>query len=109
MKEAKAPRTQGELRSFLGMAGYSMNFIQGYANIISPLRELQKKKRWDWNEECQEAFERLRNCLTESTMLHHYVPGRETQLMTDASNSGLGACLMQKSGKDKPFHVVSYW
>ena len=108
LNEAKAPRTQGELRSFLGMAGYSMNFIQGYASIINPLRELQKKKRWDWNKECQEAFERLRNCLTESTMLHHYVPGRETQLMTDASNSGLGACLMQKSGKDQPYHVVSY-
>ena len=45
LNEAKAPRTQGELRSFLGMAGYSMNFIQGYASIINPLRELQKKKR----------------------------------------------------------------
>ena len=41
-------------------------------------------------------------------MLYHYVPGRETQLMVDASGSGLGACLVQRKGKDQPFQVVSY-
>ena len=108
LKEAKAPRSQAELRSFLGMAGYSMRFIKDFANIVHPMRVLQKNKKWEWNKECQESFEKLTGCLSEHTMLHHFVPGKETEIIVDASGTGLGACLVQRKGKDKPFHVVSY-
>ena len=42
LQEAKAPESQAELRSFLGMAGYSMRFIQDFAQIVHPLREQAK-------------------------------------------------------------------
>ena len=107
-REAKAPRNQAEIRSFLGMAGFSMRFIHDYANVVHPLRALLKEKKWNWNEECEAAFSKLKSCLTEQTLLHHYVPGKETELVVDASQKGLGAVLLQKGRKSEPFHVVSY-
>ena len=40
LNEAEAPRNQAELRSFLGMSGYSMGFIKDFANIVHPMREV---------------------------------------------------------------------
>ena len=108
LKEAKAPRNLVELRSFLGMAGYSMRFIHDFARIVHPMREMLKGKKWDWNVECQSAFEELKVCLSEQTLLHHYVPGSETEVVVDASMTGLGAVLVQKDSKQAPFHVVAY-
>jgi hypothetical protein len=85
-----------------------MKFIPDFAQIVHPLRQLQKAKKWDWGIECQQAFVKLRNCLSEQTMLHHYVPGRETEVIVDASGTGLGAVLVQKPSKNQPFQVVSY-
>ena len=53
LKEAQAPRSQAELRSFLWMAGYSMRFIKDFANIVYPMGVLQMNKKWEWNKECQ--------------------------------------------------------
>ena len=99
LKEAKAPLNASELRSFLGMAGFSMRFIHNFANIVSPMRLMMKNKKWDWNTECQSAFEKLKTCLSEQTLLHHYVPGHDTEVIVDASLTGLGAVLVQRKSK----------
>ena len=36
------------------------------------------------------------------------MPGKETELVVDASKTGLGAILLQKPSKNQPFHVVAY-
>ena len=108
LSEAAPQKTLSELHSFLGMAGYSMRFIPDFASMVHPLRQMLKSKKWDWNQECNEAFERLKKCLTEQTLLHHYIPSRETEVIVDASNTGLGAILTQKANKNEPFHAVAY-
>ena len=108
LRDAKPPETKAELRSFLGMAGYSMRFIGNFAAIVHPLRELLKAEKWSWDEYCKTAFEEVKDSLSEQTLLHHYMPGRETELVVDASNTGLGACLLQKPSKHKPFQIVAY-
>lgn len=48
------PTTVSEVRSLLGMTQYVSRFIQGYATITSPLRNLtQQEVPWTWNEEQQ--------------------------------------------------------
>ena len=44
---------------------------------------------------CQERFEKLTGFLSEHTMLHHLVPGKEIEIIIDASGTGLGGCLVQ--------------
>ena len=108
LKQVSQPTSQSELRSFMGMAGYSMTFIPNFAQIAHPLRELAKGKRWSWPDECQAAFEKLKKELSDQSLLNHYVPGRETELVVDASLTGLGAVLVQRASRNEPYHSVMY-
>jgi hypothetical protein len=45
---AGPPKSKEELRSLLGMAGFSERCIPNYAKVTAPLRELLKEGTWDW-------------------------------------------------------------
>ena len=108
LKQVAAPKDMAELRSFLGMAGYSMAFIPNFSQTVHPLWELAQTKRWQWPEECQGAFEKLKAELSEQSLLNHYVPGRETEVIVDASLTGLGAVLVQRASRTEPYRAVVY-
>ena len=108
LKEVAAPKDMSELRSFLGMAGYSMQFIPNYSQLTHPLRELAKLKKWSWTSEYQTAFESLKEKLCENSLLHHYMPGRETEVVVDASLTSLGVVLAQRASNKEPYRAVLY-
>jgi hypothetical protein len=57
----KPPTTVSEIRSFLGLAGYYRRFIEGFSKIVKPLTSLlEKDKKFEWSEACQDSFEELR-------------------------------------------------
>ena len=59
-----------ELRSFLGLANYYKRFIRGYSKIACPLTDLLKKERkWEWDAECQAAFQKLKDAITSEPVL----------------------------------------
>ena len=54
-----APTTVGEIRSFLGLAGYCWRFIENFSKIAKPMTELLKKDtKFKWTEECEASFHR---------------------------------------------------
>ena len=60
----KAPTTVGEIRSFLGLAGYYRRFIENFSKIAKPMTELLKKDtKFKWAEECKASFQELKKCL----------------------------------------------
>ena len=57
IKEHGVPQRKEEVRSFLGMAGYLDNFIQGYVSMAAPLHQHTKKEtKFHWREEEHKAF-----------------------------------------------------
>ena len=57
----------GEVRSFLGLANYFLEFIQGYSKVVLPLTSLtQKGKVFEWTNACQEAFNMVKKLLTQA-------------------------------------------
>ena len=55
-----SPKTQKEVRSFLGHPGYYHCFIENFTKIATPLfKLLMKDIEFQWTESCQSAFEVL--------------------------------------------------
>ena len=66
----KPPRNVTEVRSFLGLAGYYLRFVQGFSVIASSLtRLLRKGVNLKWDDKCQSNFERLKEILVEALVL----------------------------------------
>ena len=99
----KPPRNVTEMRSFLGLAGYYLRFVQGFSVIASSLtRLLRKGVKFEWVDKCQSSFERLKEILVEEPVLIQPTSGRDYTVYSHASRIGLGCVLMQ-DGK-----VVAY-
>lgn len=101
------PKTDTELRGFLGITSYYRRFVPLYAKIASPLQNLLKgnskkgKKKHRplgvgaWDESCDTAFEELKRKLTSAPILGHPDFTKPYVLEIDASFNGLGAVLSQ--------------
>ena len=62
--ERKAPTNVKQLQQFLGLCGYYRKFIKDFAKIAAPLYQLLKKNEiWNWKDNCQQAFELLKEKL----------------------------------------------
>ena len=64
------PRTKREIRGFLGRLQYLSCFIAILTNICEPIfRILRKNQLTIWNDDCQHAFEKIKECLLSSPIL----------------------------------------
>ena len=94
-----APTSVGEIRGFLGLAGYYRRIIEKFSKIVKPMTELLKKDtKFKWTEECEASFQELKKGLVTAPVLIR----KDFQVYCDASRLGLGGVLMQDG------RVVSY-
>ena len=102
-----APTNLRQLRGFIGLTGYYRRFVQGYSTIAAPLNDLMKKdRRFQWTEECQRAFSKLKEALVTSPVLA--LPNDEDVFIldTDAAETSIGSVLSQlQNGEER---VVAY-
>ncbi|CAN6586224.1 unnamed protein product [Malus baccata var. baccata] len=65
-----SPTSVREVRSFLGHAGFYRRFIKDFSKISNPLcRLLQKDVAFEFNEECEKAFNHLKEMLTSAPII----------------------------------------
>ena len=110
IKNLKEPNIEKEQKSFLGATQYLSKYIDNLSAQTDSLRELLKKdKDWIWTEEHTQAFENLKQKITELPCLAHYNPDYPNIITIDASTKGLGATLWQEQpdGKLKPIGFAS--
>ena len=64
------PKTQTDVRSFLGHAGYYRRFIKNFSKIASPLFVLLTKNvEFKWTDDCEKAFNELKHQLSTAPIL----------------------------------------
>jgi hypothetical protein len=99
IKECTAPTSKSAVRSFLGMTGYLAKFITRYASLTQPLRELTRNEtKFHWGPEEQDAFEKLKQSISNDDTIAFFHPDRPTMVRTEASyNEGLSAGLFQRT------------
>ncbi len=97
VKDWYPPSCVREVRAFVGFASYYRRFVKNFASIASPLHTLTKTNvDFMWTKNCQEAFEKLKDCLSTAPVLTYPDMNQQFILDTDASNEGLGAVLSQQ-------------
>ncbi|CAB4028959.1 Hypothetical predicted protein, partial [Paramuricea clavata] len=92
------PTNRRKLQCFLGMVNYLARFLLNLSVKTEPLRKLsEQKNRWEWHHEHDKAFEELKHLVCSEPVLAMYNPKQLIRISTDASRSGVGAVLEQKT------------
>ena len=103
------PRTERQVRGFLGRLNYIARFISQLTAICEPLFKLLRKNQTDhWNKDCQEAFRRIKKCLMNPPVLMPPVPERPLILYMTILDESMGCMLGQHDESGKKERVVYY-
>ena len=106
--QLEKPTNVSEMKSLLGMTGYSSRFVKGYSDKIQPLRQLtHQDTKWVWEKQHDDAFEEIKKILATRPTLAYFDPRKKTTLTVDASPTGLGGILSQHDDRGE-VHVVAY-
>lgn len=107
---APSPCNITQLRSFLGLVNFYSKFCVNMSDVLKPLYDLLKKNvKWNWDNNCENAFVKIKNVLSSSPVLAHYDPNLQLILAVDSSPYGLGAVLLQRydDGSERPLCCAS--
>ena len=96
VKKWVEPTTVKQVQQFLGLCNYYRRFVYQFSEIASPLTKLTEKKAdFHWDQECQVAFDGLKEALCEAPVLAYPRSSGLFIVDTDASNTGVGGVLSQ--------------
>ena len=100
------PENSKQVERFMGLANYHRTFIKNFAEMAVPLYRITGKQPYKWGREQQEAFELLKERLTNPPVL--VLPNQEDEFIldTDASDSAIGGELIQLQGGQEK--VIAY-
>ena len=97
IREMPTLKDRQAVQRLLGMVNFVQRFLPNLSETTSTLRDLLKSDTlFQWDEQVHgKAFNAIKKILSESPVLSFFDPAKETLLQCDASQNGLGACLLQ--------------
>ncbi|KAF8691051.1 hypothetical protein RHS03_08835, partial [Rhizoctonia solani] len=108
VQEWPTPTKVKEVQLFLGFANFLCQFVANFSHMARPLHNLVKKDTpWKWETKEQEAFQGLKNAITNALVLHHTNPEKPYFLEMDASGAALGSILSQCQ-EDSCLHPLGF-
>ena len=109
IQEMPAPRTEREVRSFLGRLNYIARFIANLTSTCEPIFKLLRKHQpGEWNDECQKAFDKIKAYLVNPPILTPPTPGRPLILYLTVLPTSMGAMLGQQNESGKKEQAIYY-
>ena len=107
VKEWPTLKNKTELESFLGLINFYREHLDRFADTAACLYRLMGAKvKFDWDEEEEDSFQKLKETIMEAPLLAYPKRGWEFVLDKDASDKAIGAVLSQvQDGKER---VVAY-
>ena len=110
VQEWPVPATRKQLQRFLGFANFYRCFIKNYSRIAAPLTKLTSVKLgFVWSPAAQAAFDKLKVLFSSAPVLIHPDPELQFVVEVDASDSGVGAVLSQRSPADQKLHPCAFF
>ncbi|XP_077228548.1 uncharacterized protein LOC143861512 [Tasmannia lanceolata] len=102
-------RTEKEIRGFLGMIQFFSRFVAHLTSTCEPIFKLLKKNASkELTEECQEAFDKIKQCLSEPPVLAPVISGQPLLLYLSITDIAMGCMLAQQDPETKHERAVYY-
>lgn len=96
INEMPRPTDVKGVQRILGMVNYLSKFCRHLSDHCEVLRQLtHKDSLWDWCEVHEQAFQSIKDLITRAPVLRYYSLKEQLVLQCDASDTGLGAALLQ--------------
>src|SRR5918992_398825 len=105
----KPPSNEKEIRGFLGRLQYISRFISKLTMICEPIfKKLRKNAPKEWDEDCQQAFDKVKEYLSNPPVLAPALPGLPLRLYLTVTKTAAGAMLAQEvEGKENDIYYLS--
>ena len=103
------PKNVKEVRGWLGAIQQLNIYHPHLALYLKSVQNLTKKGAvWDWNQDCQKAYEEVNKLIQEHLHLKFYDCSKPAILMSDASFHGYGYTLVQAAKFDTKGNPVKF-
>ncbi|PKU65643.1 putative mitochondrial protein [Dendrobium catenatum] len=105
-----SPKSLTQLRSLQGRLAYIRRFISNLYGRCQPFSVLAKKDtKFVWHEKCQNAFDNIKQYLSNPLILAAQIPGKPLIIYTAALDKSLGSLLAQVNdeGKENALYYLS--
>jgi ribonuclease HI len=104
-----SPKTEKEVRGFLGRLNYIARFIAQLTTTCEPIfRLLRKKNIGPWNEECEVAFNKIKHYLQSPPLLVPPISGRPLILYLTVTEAAMGCVLGQHDETGRKERAIYY-
>jgi len=109
IREMPAPKTEKQVRGFLGRLNYISRFISHMTATCGPIFKLLRKDQWIvWTNDCQKAFDSIKEYLLEPPILVPPVEGRPLIMYSTVLDESMGCVLGQQDETGKKEHAIYY-
>lgn len=100
IQKMEKPKDVKGVQRFVGLVNYLTRFLENLSQLCEPLRKLTLKnveyKCLKWSYEHDEAFEKIKTAVCNAPVLRYFDAKEATTLQCDASDTRLGATLLQR-------------
>ena len=100
IQEMAPPRNEKEVRGFLGRIQFISRFISKLTTTCDPLfRLLRKGEKFEWDDQCQIAFDKIKIYLQNPPILSPPTPHKPLILYLSVFETAMG-CMLAQEGEE---------
>ena len=84
LKKAATPTNVTELRSYLGLLKYYMEYLPDLSTLLAPLNALTHScAEWSWDATCEREFKNNKGIISKAGILCHYDTSKPLKFACD--------------------------
>ena len=108
VKHLRSPSNLKEVQVLIGMLAALNRFISKFSDRCRPFYQLLKKwKGFQWDDECEKAFQDLKEYLVQAPMLSAPEPGEELFMYLSVSEHAVSAVLLRDQGVQQVVYYIN--